>query len=114
MNIKLFFKTYCVDIITLILVFILGVFSKNIVESFFEKVDFFESQITVLSPDLANQSVSALTEVEGLVRDFNYLVWFAFVFMLFVVPALLYLFFTVSQSLNFAMIKNKVYKKYFR
>ena len=65
-NIKLFFKTYCVDIITLILVFILGVFSKNIVESFFEKVDFFESQITVLSPEnnsIINQSYNV---------DFNF------------------------------------------
>ncbi len=105
-------KTYCVDVITLILVFILGVFSKNFIESFFEKVDVFESQVGELGPELANQSMSAFASVEGLIQDFNVLVWFAFVFMIFVVPALLYLLFSVSQSLNFALIKNKVTKKY--
>lgn len=112
MKFKTFWKSYVTDIALLVLTFLLGFYAKGYIANFFTHVDSFEEKFLLLEPGLANQSTSALLQAEGVVNEFSMLVYFTFIFMLVVVPAVLYLLLVISQSLDVAFIKNKLSFKF--
>lgn len=102
-------KTYLIDLVLLITIFLFGVFAKLRIENFFSNVDVYQAQIQGLETGLANQSTEALLALEPLVKDFNNIVFGAYLFMFVLVPVIIYLLFWVSQTL---IISKKFDKKY--
>ena len=105
-------KTYLVDTVLLFLLGVFGVFAKTFVSNFFSLVESYQAEIEVLEPELAEQSVTALVALEGLVSDLNYVVWFTTFFILILVPTVVYFLSSFSQALNISFIKGKVRWKF--
>ena len=110
--VKSFWKTYLVDIVMLTLLGIFGVLAKEFVSNFFSLVEAYQTEIQVLEPELAEQSVTALVTLETMLADLNTLVWFTTFFILVLVPFIVYLLFSFSQALDVAFLKGKVKWKF--
>jgi len=102
---RFFWKTFCIDVLFLILLFATLVFAKQFVGSFFLDVESYQQQIQLLEPGLANQSTEALLALDPLVGDFYTQVLWTYVFMIFVVPIFLGLLFFISQSVNVGILQ---------
>ena len=96
----------------LVLMFLLGVYAKTRVTEFFSLVTEYQSKIQVLEPELANQSLSALLQMELIVGQFTKEVYFTYILMIFVVPFFIYFLLSLSQALNVKILKGKIYWKY--
>jgi hypothetical protein len=110
---KKFLKIYFLDVILLVLLFLLGVFVKLRIGNFFTQVNSYQLQIQALESGLANQSTEALVQLQPIVNNFNSLVIWVYIFMILVVPLIVYFLFWATQALNVCIIKNKFTFKYF-
>ncbi len=106
--IKFFWKTYLVDVLLLVSLFLVGVFTKLKLADFFTKVEVYKEQIQVLEPELANQSAAALTTFEPLIADFSRSVWLAYVAVVFLIPFVVYLLLSLSQAVDIGFVYGKL------
>lgn len=102
-----FWKTFCVDLILLVILFWLFVFSKNYVAGFLEDVNSINVNVDEMTTELDNQTTA---QVESFVDNYQYSIWWMFIFMIYIVPFIVYLSIAGSQSLNIAFLKNN-YKR---
>ena len=109
---KSFWKTYCIDILLFLGLFVLGAYAKTKVATFFSMIQTYQSQIQQLEPGLANQSTTALLQMEVVVNQFSHQVKLTYLLMVILVPLLTYLLFTITQSINVSIILKKVEPKF--
>jgi hypothetical protein len=108
---KTFWKTYSVDVLLFGLLFLLGVYAKAKVTTFFDIVNVYQAQIQVLEPGLASQSAEALLQMESILSELSVLVKGTYILMVFIVPLIIYLLLTLSQSINVALEQKRFDKK---
>jgi hypothetical protein len=106
-KIYLEFKTLVVDVGALVLLFLFGLYAKSRVAHFFEVVPQYEAQVQILEPGIADQSLEALLQFESVVGQFNQTVRLTYLFMVFIVPLVVFLLFSVSQSVNIGLLRKK-------
>ncbi len=100
---KSFWKTFCVDLLLLIILFWLFVFSKSYVAGFLEEVNRVNIKVDEIETELGNESTE---EVESFVEEYQYSIWWFYVFMIYLIPLICYLLIFGSQAVNVALLKN--------
>jgi len=109
---KSIWKTYIVDIITLILIVITGALAKVKVGNFFEKVGLLENELLQINPDM-NASIVALNNAEAAVAELSTIVFGTYILIFILIPFIFYLYLTLSNTINFSFIRNKFKKRNF-
>jgi len=105
---KSFWKTFIIDFLVLFLIFWLFVFSKGYVGNFLEDINTVNLDLEEVDGELDNQSTE---QIETFVEDYEFSIWWFYVFMIFVIPFILFLFVFGSQNLNVAFVK-KSFKRF--
>ena len=105
---RYFWKTYFVDILLFVLLFFLGWYTKLKLKTFFSRVGEYQAQIQAIEPGLENRTTEALLVLEPILREFQSLTLWVFVLFVILLPFLLYLLLTLSQSLNLAILQRNV------
>lgn len=94
--------------------FFLLVYAKLKLESFFVVFEGYQTQLQAIEPELANQTLTGILEFEIIMDQVNALVTNTYIFVVFLIPLVLYVLFCLTQSYTFAIILNKKYDvKYF-
>jgi len=104
---KNFWKYLLVDLGFLGIVFFLMIYAKTRVEQFFIRFESFQVQVEAIESEIANQTIVGLMRMEQIADQVNALVTNTYVFIIFVVPLVIYLLFCLSQSYNFSLAMNK-------
>ena len=104
-----FWKYLLVDSVFLSFVFFLMVYAKGKVETFFILFEGYQVQLEAIEPELLNQTVTGLLQFEQIADQLNALVTNTYIFIVFLVPLLIFLVFCLSQSYNFSLGMNKKY-----
>ncbi|MBS3162941.1 hypothetical protein J4467_03365, partial [Candidatus Woesearchaeota archaeon] len=104
---KSFWKTFVIDFLVLFLVFWLFVFSKGYVGNFLEDVNSIDLDIEGAEAELDNQSTE---QIETFVEDYEFSIWWFYVFMVFIIPLIGFLLIFGSQAFNIAIIKKSFNK----
>jgi len=107
--IKKFWKTFLVDLLLLIILFWLFVFSKNYVAGFMNEINTLNFDVEEIEAELANNSTDI---VEGFVEEYQYSILWYYFYLLYIIPLIAYLLFFGSQALNIGLLKNDL-KKFF-
>jgi hypothetical protein len=107
---KNFWKYLLVDGGFVAIVFFLLVYAKQRVENFFILFETYQAQLEIIEPELMNQTLTGLLEFEGIINEVSALVNHTYIFVVFLVPLVIYLLFCLSQSYNFSLAMNKKFK----
>jgi len=104
---KNFWKYLLVDGGFVALVFFLLVYAKQRVENFFILFETFQAQLEVIEPEVMNQTLTGLLEFESIINEVSALVNQTYIFVVFLIPLVIYLLFCLSQSFNLTLAMNK-------
>ncbi|MFH1971888.1 MAG: hypothetical protein ABIJ18_00235 [archaeon] len=110
MFIKKLWKYLLVDVSFLTIIFFLMVYAKSKVEMFFILFEGYQAQLEAIEPELMNRTIEGLLQFEQIQAQVNASVTNTYIFVIFLVPLLIYLLFALSQSLNFSLAMNKKFK----
>lgn len=105
-------RVYLHDVVALVLGFVLAIYVKYQVGELMTQIEDYSAQFEAMN--ISENSLVALVEFEQVVQGFSELVYLAYFLVMIVLPLGLYLFFVLSQGLNFSLIlKNKFNLQYF-
>ena len=104
---KSFWKTFIVDLFVLFLIFWLFIFSKGYVGNFLEDVNSIDLDIEEAEAELDNQTTE---QIETFVEDYEFSIWWFYIFMMFIIPLIGFLLIFGSQAFNIAIIKKSFNK----
>ena len=100
------------DVVALVLAFVLAVYVKYQIGELMTQIEDYSAQFDAMN--ISENSLLALVEFEQAVQGFSELVYLAYFLIMVVLPIGLYLFFVLSQGLNFnLLLKRKFGLRYF-
>lgn len=111
---KNFWKYLIADSIFLTLTFFLLVYAKHKVENFFILFENYQAELEIIEPELANKTIEGLLGFEQIMDGLNASVTSTYLFILVIVPIIIYLLFALTQSFNLSLAIDKKFNlKYF-